>query len=78
MSSIIDKELIKYFIRLDEPQKQSLLNMIKSFLAPKDILLSEPPDSILNYNKEIDEAMEKITKGNYSTLEELEEEMNRW
>ena len=32
--STIDKELINYFTLLDEKQKETLLEMIKSFLKP--------------------------------------------
>ena len=32
MANVLDKELIQYFTKLDEPQKKSLLEMIKSFL----------------------------------------------
>lgn len=34
MVSGLDKELIHYFVRLNEPQKKSLIAMIKSFLKP--------------------------------------------
>lgn len=34
--SAIDKELMRYFTRLDEAQKKSLLEMIKSFLKVND------------------------------------------
>ncbi len=34
MVSGLDKELIHYFVRLNEPQKKSLIAMIKSFLEP--------------------------------------------
>jgi hypothetical protein len=76
MASILDKELLQYFIRLDEPQKRSLLEMMKSFLKTG----SEPllPVSIEQYNRELDEAMERISKGDFTRLEELEKEMQSW
>ncbi len=76
MASVVDKELIQYFLKLDEPQKKSLLEMMKSFLNPGNELLQ--PVSIEQYNQDLDEAMERISNGNFSTLEELEKEMQAW
>lgn len=76
MASVLDKELMLYFMKLNEPQKKSLLEMMKSFLKPG----SEPvqPVSIEQYNRELDEAMERISKGNFTTLDDLEKEMQSW
>ncbi|MEP6952129.1 MAG: hypothetical protein ABI863_22755 [Ginsengibacter sp.] len=71
--SSIDKELIKYFAQLNEPQKQPLLQMIKTFL---NLALSEWSRYHERYNKESDEAMERISKGEFTTMEELEKGMN--
>ncbi|MEO6637861.1 MAG: hypothetical protein ABIN25_06270 [Ginsengibacter sp.] len=76
MTSILDKELIHYFLKLDEPQKKSLLEMMKSFLNSGNELMQ--PVSIEQYNRELDEAMERIGNGNFSTFEELEKEMQSW
>jgi hypothetical protein len=74
--SATDKELIKYFIRLSNPQKKSLLELMKSFLS-EDKEASKTT-SLKNYNKELDEAMKRIDNGNFTTLEELEKEMKEW
>lgn len=74
--SSIDKELIKYFIQLTEPQKQSLLQMIKTFIKAGNNTSED--FSIEQYNKELDDAMERISVGNFTTLEELENEMQSW
>ncbi len=76
MASVLDKELIHYFTRLDEPQKKSLLEMMKSFLKPGGD--EREPVSLVQYNRELDEAMERISKDGFSTLEELEKEMQSW
>ena len=73
--SAIDKELMRYFTRLDEAQKKSLLEMIKSFLKVND---SGEAITIEQYNKELDEAMKRINRGEFTTLEELEREMGSW
>jgi hypothetical protein len=74
MASVIDKELIHYFTRLNEMQKKSLLEMMKTFLKPDAV----ETISIDQYNKELDEAMERISNGKFTTLEELEREMQSW
>lgn len=74
--SSIDKELIKYFIQLTEPQKQSLLQMIKTFIKAGNNTSED--FSIEQYNKELDDAMDRISVGNFTTLEELENEMQSW
>ena len=76
MASILDKELLQYFMRLDEPQKRSLLEMMKSFLKTGGESLT--PVSIEQYNRELDEAMQRIEKGDFTSLEELEKGMRSW
>ncbi len=76
MASILDKELLQYFMRLDEPQRRSLLEMMKSFLKTGSESLT--PVSIEQYNRELDEAMQRIEKGDFTSLEELEKEMRSW
>ncbi len=74
--SAVEKELMQYFTQLDEPQKKSLLEMIKAFLKPDN----EPEERITTeqYNQQLDEAMERITKGEFTTLDQLEKEMQSW
>ena len=73
MANVLDKELIQYFIKLNEPQKKSFLEMVKSFLkTPGDAL---NPVTVEQYNKELDEAMQRINDGEFTTLDELEKKM---
>lgn len=74
--STIDKELISYFTLLDDRQKETLLEMIKSFLKPGNS--STERISIEQYNRELDEAIERIEKGEFVTMEELLKEMKTW
>lgn len=77
MANVLDKELIQYFVRLNESQKRSLLEMMKSFL-PSDNTIRQEAVTVEQYNKELDEAMERINSGKFTTLEELEKEMKTW
>lgn len=73
MASMLDKEFLQYFLKLDESQKRSLLEMMKSFLNEQS-----RPASIEQYNMQLDDAMERISKGDFTSLEELEKEMKSW
>ncbi|HEY5370200.1 MAG TPA: hypothetical protein VIJ75_14550 [Hanamia sp.] len=76
MANVLDQELIMYFTKLDEPQKKSLLEMIKTFLKPPAD--TSKPITVEQYNKELDEAMQRMSDGEFTTLEELENEMKSW
>lgn len=76
MASVLDKELIKYFVRLTDPQKKSLLEVMKSFLTANDETTKRI--TLEEYNHELDEAMKRISRGEFTTLEQLEKEMQAW
>ncbi len=76
-SSAIDKELIRYFTLLDAGQKEMLLAMIKRILKPGNSN-TEERITIEQYNKELDEAIERINQGEFTTFEELEKEIKGW
>lgn len=74
-ANTITNQLNKYFSLLSEEQKELVVKLIKSFVTQK-----EPVSriSIEQYNKEIDEAMEEVRNGNYTTQEDLEKESSSW
>lgn len=70
-----DKELLKLISQLNNSQKESLINFIKPFLT-----VGDPSDitSIDQYNLELDQAMQRVKEGKYTSFEELEREMDSW
>lgn len=71
-----DKEFLKYFNQLDEPQKKSLLELIKTFLTrPKD---QTQRVTIEQYNQDIEEAMLQIERGEVYTHEEVMKMAKDW
>ena len=50
--------------------------MIKSFLKSPGV--TSNPVTVKEYNKELDEAMQRINNGEFTTLDELEKEMQSW
>jgi hypothetical protein len=71
--STVDKELLAYFTQLNEAQKKSLLELIRTFVRSS----KEPGEkvSVEQYNQELDEAMKRVQRGEYTTLAEREKEM---
>lgn len=74
--SATDKELLTYFSQLNEPQKRLLIELMRNFLKTDHPVIDRA--SIGQYNKELDEAMERTGNGDYTTLEELEKEIKSW
>ena len=74
MAQVLEKELHKYWDLLDTPQKKSIISMIKSFLHPVE---KDSHISIEQYNKEIDDAMTKMDKGEFITHEDVMNEIDK-
>lgn len=74
--SPLDKALLKYYIRLNDSQKKSLLEFIKVFLEGSGKSNSDrvsSPD-----NQELKEATEDIYESKTETVAEPEREMQAW
>ncbi len=65
----INQEMLQYFMQLNDAEKKSVLQVIKTFLKSK----MQPSEriSIEQYNKELEMAEEEFEKGKYVTHEEL-------
>jgi predicted transcriptional regulator len=76
MASILDKEMFNYFTRLNEAEKTSVIQMLKTFLKARE----EQSDSINieQYNKEIDEAMEEVKRGETYSHDEVVKMAKDW
>lgn len=76
MASILEKELYGYILQLDEAEKKSVLEMLKTFLKGRKKGVMRV--SIDQYNKEIDEAIARVEAGNYYSQEEVEKMSKDW
>lgn len=76
MADVLNKELQAYFEQLNEPEKKSVLLLLKTFLGSRKKNLQ--PFSLEQYNQEIDEALEEEKAGNYLTQEEMEKHAAKW
>lgn len=76
MTSAIDQEFYRYFTQLDDEQKTSMLQLLKTFL--KSDVQTGNHISIEDYNREIDEALVQAAAGNYITQAEMEKRAAEW
>ncbi len=72
----IPDEMIKSFVQLNGHEQKSVLQLVKTFLNNKKI--SQQPQTIEEYNKEIKAALKRAKRGEVTSLEKLEEEMKVW
>jgi len=76
MESVLDKEMYNYFTRLNEAEKKSVVQMLKTFLKSRE---NNPGrTSIEQYNQEIDEAIARVESGDFYTQEEIEDISKNW
>jgi predicted transcriptional regulator len=76
MASALERELLQYIVQLNEAEKKSVLQMLKTFL--KDREKKHSHISIEQYNKEIDEAVARVEAGEYYTHEDVERMAKDW
>jgi len=72
----IPDEMIKSFVQLNGHEQKSVLQLVKTFLNNKKI--SQQPQTIEEYNKEIKAALKRAKRGEVTSVEKLEEEMKVW
>lgn len=76
MANAIDREMYAYFMQLNDAEKKSVVELLKTFMRGRK---TQPSDmTIEQYNKELDEAIERVERGEYTTFEDLEKEMQSW
>ncbi len=76
MAKALDRELFNYILQLDEAEKKSVLQMLKTFVKGRDVKTSRI--TIERYNKEIDEAIARVEAGEFYTQEEAERMAKEW
>ena len=74
-TSAIDKEMYDYFMHLNEAEKKSVVQMIKTFLQSRKEF---ERISIERYNKEIEEAEAEVERGESYSHEEVVKMSKQW
>jgi hypothetical protein len=76
MAKTLEKELFQYILQLDEAEKRSVLQMLKTFVKGRE--LKAPNITMEQYNKEIDEAVARVESGDFYSQEEAERLAKEW
>jgi predicted transcriptional regulator len=74
-TSTTDQEMNEYFIQLNEAEKKSVVQMIKTFLQSRK---ESERISLEQYNKEIEEAEAEIERGESYSHEEVVKMSKQW
>lgn len=69
MGKALEQELFQYILRLDEAEKKSVLQMLKTFVKGREKKATRV--SIEQYNQELQEAEAEYERGEYATHEEF-------
>ncbi|MEJ7821570.1 MAG: hypothetical protein WKF85_04570 [Chitinophagaceae bacterium] len=75
-TTTLDQKMYNYFMQLNEAEKKSVVQMIKTFLQSKKATPERM--SIEQYNKEIEESEAEIEKGKSYTHEEVVKLSKQW
>jgi len=76
MAKALDQELVYYMFQLDEAEKKSVLQMLKTFVKGRE--KSVDRITIEQYNKEIDEAIARVEAGDFFTHDDVEKMSKGW
>ena len=76
MANVLDRELFQYILQLDEAEKKSVLQMLKTFLKGRE--LKAPGISVDQYNKEVNDAIARVEAGEFYTQEDAERMAKEW
>jgi hypothetical protein len=72
----LKQELFKYILQLDEAEKKSVLQMLKTFIKGREGKAYRI--SIEEYNQELKEAEAEYERGEYATHEEFVKQIKKW
>ena len=75
-TTALDQKMYNYFMQLNEAEKKSVVQMIKTFLQSRKAV--SELISIEQYNKEIEESESEIEKGESYTQEEVLKLSKQW
>jgi hypothetical protein len=76
MSKALEQELYQYILQLDEAEKRSVLEMLKTFVKGRDGQVSRI--SVEEYNQELKEAEGEYERGEYTSHEEFLKQIKKW
>lgn len=75
MATIIENEMLNYFTQLDESEKKSVVQLLKTFIKNRR---QDKSISIEEYNQELLDAEAEFERGEYITHEQLLKSIKAW
>ncbi|RFS21987.1 hypothetical protein DVR12_15195 [Chitinophaga silvatica] len=75
MAKALDHEMYNYFMQLNDAEKKSVIQMLKTFVKGKE---SSVRISIEQYNQELQEAEAEYERGEFATHEEFVKQIRKW
>ena len=76
MANALEQELLQYILQLDDAEKKSELQMLKTFVKGRETKASRV--SIEQYNQELQEAEAEYERGEYTSHEEFVKQIKKW
>jgi hypothetical protein len=76
MANALENELLQYILQLDDAEKKSVLQMLKTFVKGREA--KDARVSIEEYNQELKEAETEYERREYTSHEEFVKQMKKW
>jgi hypothetical protein len=74
VTTTLADEMLKNFVQLNSAEQKSILQLVQTFLKSKN----NTPQTMEEYNLEINNAIKAAKKGKTVTVTALEKEMEKW
>lgn len=75
MATVIENEMLNYFTQLNESEKKSVIQLLKTFVKNRK---KDTSVTIEAYNQELHEAEAEFERGEYIPHEQLLKSMKEW
>lgn len=76
MAKALDHEMYNYFTQLNDAEKKSVIQMLKTFIKGRKE--NSERISIEQYNQELQEAEAAYERGEFATHEEFVKQIRKW
>lgn len=75
MATVIENEMLGYFSKLNESEKKSVIQLLKTFIKGRE---HDSTVSIEEYNQELLDAEAEFERGEYITHDQLSKSIKSW
>ncbi|MBL1410184.1 hypothetical protein [Sphingobacterium faecale] len=75
MATVIENEMLSYFTQLDESEKRSVVQLLKTFIKARK---EDKTVTVEDYNLDLLEGEKEFERGEYITHEQLKNAIKSW